>query len=106
MKNYKESLQGVPADLRKKILKMIRALHMSRNAAEFTARLNRFGNFLFQNNLQQFWDYFMTTWVNSQHSRWCIFDTDPGVGNTNNAVESFNRHFKREVFEQQKVCVG
>ena len=34
----------------------------------------------------------MTKLVNSQHSRWCIFDTDPAVGNTNNV--SFNHHFK------------
>ena len=47
----------------------------------------------------------MTTWVNSQHSRWRIFDTDPGVGNTNNAVESFNRHFKEKFLNSRKYAL-
>jgi hypothetical protein len=39
--------------------------------------------------LQDFANHFVATWVHSTHCFWRLFDTVPGVGNTNNAVEAF-----------------
>ena len=45
MKNCKEHLKGVSEQLKKKILKKIRALHMSRNSIEFQLCLEAFSHF-------------------------------------------------------------
>ena len=102
MKNCKEHLKGIPVDLRKKVLRKIRGLHMAKNSMEFQLRLAAFANFLVENNLRLFLDYFMSTWVNSAHCFWRIFDTLPGIGNTNNAVEAFNKHFKAKFLSNKK----
>ena len=69
---------------------------------EFHVRLVAFSNFLIENNMQAFLDYFVSTWVNSSFCFWRIFDTIPGVGNTNNAVEAFHRHFKASFLDNKK----
>ena len=102
IKNCKEHLKGIPAELRKSVLRKIRGLHMSRNAFEFQLRLAAFSNFLVQHNLQEFLDYFVATWINSAHCFWRIFDTLPGIGSTNNAVEAFNKHFKAKFLNNKK----
>ena len=66
MKNCKEHLKGVSEQLKKKILKKIRALHMSRNSIEFQLRLEAFSQFLIEHNLQDFLNYFLSTWVHSR----------------------------------------
>lgn len=105
MKNCKEHLKGVPKPLRRKIVRKIRGLHMSTGAVEFQLRLAAFSNFLIHNNQAAFLDYFIATWVNGNHTAWRIFDTRPGVGNTNNSVESFNSHFKGEFLNQKKYAL-
>ena len=109
MKNCKEHLTGVPAELKKKFLKKIRQLHTSTNAMEFHVRLAAFSNFLIENNMQAFLDYFVSTWVNSSFCFWRIFDTIPGVGNTNNAVEAFHdhscRHFNASFLDNKKYLM-
>jgi hypothetical protein len=51
--------------------------------------------------LNNFKDYFWNTYVVSPTgtpaplSAWRVFDSPPGVGTTNNALESFNSYFKR-----------
>ena len=102
MKNCKEHLKGVPVELKNRILRKIRGLHMSTSAFEFQLRLADFLTFLATNNLQNFADYFVATWVHSTHCFWRLFDTVPGVGNTNNAVEAFNKHFKAEFLYNKK----
>ena len=102
IKNCKEHLKGIPPELRKSILRKIRGLHMSRNAVEFQVRLAAFSNYLLEHNLHNFLDYFVTTWVNSAHRFWRIFDTLPGIGSTNNAVEAFNKHFKSKFLNNKK----
>ena len=49
--------------------------------------------------------YFLETWVNGSHKLWRIFDLRAGVGNTNNAVESFNSHFKEEFLNNKKYSL-
>ena len=105
MKNCKEHLKGVPKPLRKQILKRIRSLHMSTSSVEFQLRLAAFSNFCVQHQLQSFLEYFLQTWVNGAHMCWRIFDTVPGVGNTNNAVESFNKHFKADFLYNKKYAL-
>jgi hypothetical protein len=102
MKNCKEHLKGVSGEVKGLALKKIRGLHMSTSAVEFQFRLASFMNFLVEKNLKEFGDYFMATWVSSSHSLWRVFDTVPGVGNTNNAVEAFNKHFKAEFLYNKK----
>lgn len=77
-------------------------LHLSRNAAEFLARYDRFNGFLRSNSLVEFADYFSNQWVNSTFNHWRVFDCAPGAGSTNNAVESFHGHFKSEWFMNKK----
>ena len=105
MKNCKEHLKGVPKPLRKQILKRIRSLHMSTSSVELKLRLAAFSNFCVQHQLQSFLEYFLQTWVNGAHMCWRIFDTVPGVGNTNNAVESFNKHFKADFLYNKKYAL-
>ena len=105
MKNCKEHLKGVPRDLKEKVLKKIRSLHMSKNAMEFHLRLEEFCSFLSSADLLTFMHYFLETWVNGTHKHWRIFDCRAGVGNTNNAVESFNSHFKEEFLNNKKYSL-
>ena len=75
---------------------------MCANSMGFQLRLADFSNFLICNGLGNFYDYFLATWVQSAHFYWRIFDTVAGVGNTNNALESFNSHFKSMFLNNKK----
>jgi hypothetical protein len=105
MKCCKEHLKGIPRELKDKVLRKIRSLHMSKNAMEFHMRLEDFCTFLTSNGLCVFMHYFLETWVNGSHKLWRIFDCRAGVGNTNNAVESFNSHFKEEFLNNKKYSL-
>jgi hypothetical protein len=43
--------------------------------------------------------------VNGPHRSWRVFDSVPGVENTNNAVESFNKHFKAGFLYNKKFAL-
>ena len=105
MKCCKEHLKGIPRELKDKVLRKIRSLHMPKNAMEFHMRLEDFCTFLTSNGLCVFMHYFLETWVNGSHKLWRIFDCRAGVGNTNNAVESFNSHFKEEFLNNNKYSL-
>ena len=67
IKNCKKHLKSVPMELKNKILRKVRGLHMSTSAIEFQLRLADFVTFLASNNLQDFAEYFLATMANSTH---------------------------------------
>ena len=51
MRCCKEHLKGIPRELKDKVLRKIRSLHMPKNAMEFHMRLEDFCTFLTSNGL-------------------------------------------------------
>jgi hypothetical protein len=55
-----------------------------------------------RDDLKNFADYFVKQWVESDFSRWPIFQTPPGLAQTNSPIESFNNTIKQQFTKRLK----
>lgn len=78
----------------------VNQMNSSKNELEFNNLLKDLQHDLEEEGYPEIFDYFYTSWVQEAKGEevtrkyWRKFDSSPGVPNTNNAAEGFNRAIK------------
>lgn len=96
--------RSLPKDMKKRILDDIIYLSESSNEDEFIYRwqLVKESWSCYNNDLvTEFTNYFENQYI-SKHKNWYLGICPIGLGNTNNALEGFNRAFKENYSEYQR----
>ena len=95
IKSCKDHLKSCRKEVQSKIMSDINYLHSSMSEEEFQLRYqDTMCNWC--NSEPQFATYFDSQWnPNDSFNKWKIFCSEPGVACTNNAIESFNKTFKK-----------
>ena len=76
------------------VLEEIDSLHSSISQVEYDERYAQMSD-RWRLQFPDFEQYFRMQWHNTVFDQWKVFNSAPGVVNTNNAVESFNATLKR-----------
>ncbi len=95
VKACKERLRSYTADVQKNVLSDVRELHHSTSLAVFQERYRHYAN-RWSQDVPDFVTYFNNQWNRGDDfTNWKVFNSAPGIANTNNALESFNNLIKR-----------
>lgn len=87
------------------IMKDITDLHMCLCEDEFKAKFGNAENRWKVNN-DTFARYFKKQWVEGEFREWKVYESEPGVATTNNAVESFNSNLKKQYTKRKRMKIG
>lgn len=105
MKNVKSKLDtfgtGLSGEEKRYFIDFVRDLHSSRSEEEFASILEITTTSHRGILHQEFLQYLRTTWIDSNKSKWRVFDRLPSFASTNNPLEQYNAVLK-SVYTQRK----
>jgi hypothetical protein len=101
----KKYLKTVPHTKHEYVRRCIRKLHKSTSKERFEKKLAEVERqWIADEELKTFREYFFKVWINSNDSNWQIFCSPCGYCATNNPIESYNNKIKSQFTVRVLMC--